>query len=377
MASGFLPFSSVIIALPRPGRILDYLNSHLRSLDIDLDIIESVLARYGLTMAGPPKNLANTRRNWNLIVSTDEGKKVLKRYRPDWPGHSIAFEHSILAELAETGFPAPRLLFTSDGGSWVRLNGDHYCMFELIQGRNYSSNFLVRSHRIRMMATAGKTLARLHQQLPGFLPQGQHHIGFAGYEGPRHRDLNWHVRKVEQLVAWSRELRDPEDRVCADVLIQRSAADLEEMARLDGVLTKANLPRLLIHGDYGIHNLIYQSLDRATPVDFELCRLEWRLSDLVSVVSKFRYKDGSYDLESIKCFLHAYQDEFPIPAEEWSLFPQVWQYYKLMKAVQYWSSYFETQGPARKLRSSQHELERATWAIENPGLVRAFRREKP
>lgn len=377
MASLFLPFSSMIIALPRPGRVLDYLNSYLRSLDIDMDTIETVLARYGLVMRGGPRNMANTRRNWNLIVPTDAGRKVLKRYRPDWPAPTIAFEHSVLAKLAERDFPAPRLLFTANGDTWVKLDGDHYCMFELIEGRNYSSNFLVRPHRIRMMATAGRTLGRLHRELPGFLPEGRHHIGFGGYQGARHRDLDWHAAKVAKLSAWSRELEAPEDRVCADWLIRRSGQVLDDMSLLDQALGSAGLPRILIHGDYGIHNLIYQSLDRATPVDYELCRLEWRLSDLVSVVSKFRYKDGSYDLESIKCFLHAYQDEFPIPAEEWGHFPQVWRYYKLMKAVQYWSSYFETQGPARKLRSSRHEVERATWAMENPGLIEDFRRGTP
>ena len=92
--------------------------------------------------------------------------------------------------------------------------------------------------------------------------------------------------------------------------------------------------RIVIHGDYGLHNLIYQGLDKAIPVDYELSRLEWRMSDLVSVVSKFRYKDGSYDYESITQFMHAYQAQYPITDVEWEHFPLIWKYYKLMKAVQ-------------------------------------------
>jgi Ser/Thr protein kinase RdoA (MazF antagonist) len=142
---------------------------------------------------------------------------------------------------------------------------------------------------------------------------------------------------------------------------------------LDETLRNVVLPRIVIHGDYGLHNLIYRNLDDAIPVDYELSRLEWRMSDLVSVIGKFRYKDGSYDFESITQFMHAYQSEYSISDSEWTIFPLVWKYYKLMKAVQYWKSYFETNGPARKLRSSRHEIERASWALDNPERVAEFR----
>jgi Ser/Thr protein kinase RdoA (MazF antagonist) len=91
------------------------------------------------------------------------------------------------------------------------------------------------------------------------------------------------------------------------------------------------------------------------------------------VISKFRYKDGSYDFESITHFLHAYQRENPIDREEWALFPLVWKYYKLRKAVQYWISYFETNGPIRKLRSSRDEVEHSNWALRNPNIVSEFK----
>jgi Ser/Thr protein kinase RdoA (MazF antagonist) len=112
----------------------------------------------------------------------------------------------------------------------------------------------------------------------------------------------------------------------------------------------------------------------AVPVDYELSRIEWRLVDLVSVVSKFRYKDGSYDFESITRFMGAYQNEYPISEEEWMNFPLVWKFYKLMKAVQYWNSYFETNGPVRKLISSCDEIAQASWALENPVRLAEFKK---
>ena len=363
-----------IIAFPRPGRVSDFLNSRFRSLDIQLATVEKIFSFYGLEMTAAPQNLPNTRRNRNLIVHTLQGRKILKHYRVDWRTSSIAFEHSVLGRLAELNFPAPRLLSMRDGKTWLNLDGQHYCMFDFIDGKNYSSNFLMRPHRVRMMATSGRTLARLHKQLAGFLPDGQHHIGFKNYTDDRHRDMLWHIQKAKELRAWSRDLTEAEDKEQAGWLIQHSTQVLEEMSYLDETLRKAELPLLVIHGDYGLHNLIYQDLDTAIPVDYELSRLEWRMSDLVSVISKFSYKDGSYDFESIIRFMHAYQAEYPISDDEWNHFPMVWKYYKLMKAVQYWSSYFETNGPVRKLRSSRHEIERSSWALDNPQRLNEFRR---
>jgi Ser/Thr protein kinase RdoA (MazF antagonist) len=365
--------NSPIIAFPRPGWISNFLNARFRSPDIKLTTAKKILSQYGLEMVAQPRNLPNTRRNRNLIVHTNRGKKILKLYRDDWQTSTITFEHSILGRLAELGFSAPHLLSTLDGLTWLNLENQNYCLFEFIEGRNYSSNFLVRPHRVQMMGTSGRTLARLHKQLAGFLPEGQHHLGYKSYSEGRHRDIDWHIEKVKEFSDRSGRIGNPEEKLYASWLVEHSSQLLEEMIGLDEILTLVDLPRIVIHGDYGLHNLIYQGLNKAIPVDYELSRLEWRMSDLVSVVSKFRYKDGSYDYESITQFMHAYQAEYPITDVEWEHFPLVWKYYKLMKAVQYWKSYFETNGPVRKLKSSRDEIERASWALNNPQRLAEFR----
>src|SRR5210317_1392777 len=85
-----------IIYFPRPGRLSDHFNSRLRTLDIDQEIVDAVLTQYGLDLARKPRNLPNTRRNTNLIIETNHGRMVLKKYRPDWLTSTIEFEHSIL-----------------------------------------------------------------------------------------------------------------------------------------------------------------------------------------------------------------------------------------------------------------------------------------
>lgn len=371
-----IPFlsSKRITSFPRPGRLKAHFSSRARSLDIDREIINYLLSQYEIELAGKSKNLPNARRNTNLVIDTVHGKKILKNYRPDWKASTIEFEHSILEQLRKTNFPAPRLVPLKNGNTWLSVEGMNYCLFDFIQGKNYSSSYLFRPHRVRMMATSGRMLASLHKQLIGFQPTGQHHLGFKSLEKDRIRNIPWISEKIKELVRDSRQISEEEDKRAAEWLIRHSDELFDNLVLLDEKLTAANLTPIIIHGDYGLHNLIYTDVDHAVPVDYELSRIEWRMSDLVSVLGKFRYKGGRYDFESITQFLHAYQKEYAITPQEWDLFPDIWKYYKLRKAVQYWISYFETSGPVRKLRSSRKEIERSDWAMENPARLSDFRR---
>lgn len=359
------------IYIPRPARLTAHINSRIRPADIEPRTVQTVLARYGLEQTAPPQNMPNARRNRNLIVRTRAGRKVLKLYRNDWRADTIAYEHSILQYLAEMNSPAPRLLSTITDETCVNIGGQNYCMFEFIDGVNYSSTFLFRPHRMKLMRTAGHTLAKLHRHLLGFSPKGSHHLGFISHRDGRVRDLQWHIQKVSEFKERTQPLDDPNARW----LMAHSEKILYDMADLTENLNDAYLPRTIIHGDFGLHNIIFQGADCATPMDFELARLEWRLSDLVSCISKLRNRKGDYDMASVKVLLMAYQGEFPISEEEWQWFPQVWEYYKLAKAVQYWSSYFETNGPAHKLSLARDAVNQSTWLSDHPLITSELRLE--
>jgi Ser/Thr protein kinase RdoA (MazF antagonist) len=357
------------IYIPRPARLTAHITSRLRSADIEPGMVRSVLAQYGLELAAPPQNMPNARRNRNLVVHTQAGRQVLKLYRNDWRTDTIDYEHSILQYLAEMYSPAPRLLNTLTGETCVNIGGRNYCMFEFIKGMNYSSTFLFRPHRMKLMRTAGYTLAKLHRDLLGFSPKGSHHLGFISRQEDRLRDVNWHTQKIRELKERSQSLSDPNVRL----LMEYAEKILTEITDLTEILKDAYLPRTIIHGDFGLHNIIFQGADRAVPMDFELARLEWRLSDLVSCISKLRNRKGDYDMDSVTELITAYQHEFPIGDEEWQWFPQVWKYYKLAKAVQYWSSYFETNGPASKFSLALDAIDQSTWLIDNPSHLDKMR----
>jgi len=138
---------------------------------------------------------------------------------------------------------------------------------------------------------------------------------------------------------------------------------------MDGQLDQAGLKRLIVHGDYGLHNLVYPQDAPITVLDFETARLEWRLSDLVSALSRLRFKSGAYDFAAMAAFLRGYTSYFPIPKDEWEWLPSVWRFYKLRSAIIYWNSYFETGGPVRKLISARDAVSQADWVIQHPQSI--------
>jgi Ser/Thr protein kinase RdoA (MazF antagonist) len=348
---------------PRPARLYEYVRSRSRSLDIELETVQSVLGRYGLELTSPASNLPLSRRTRNVILNTTSGWKVLKRYRSRLSLSSIAYGHSILERLAEIGFPAIRFIPTPTGETFVSQEGSNYVLCDFVNGTNYSVSFVLRFHRLILMKMAGKTLAHLHASLNGFVPKGQHHLGFTSYAGGWQRDLLWYVAKVEELKARSRDLAEGQDQSYGQWLVQHSSTILDELTGLDEKLRCSPLTRLIIHGDYGLHNVVFQKNGTVTVLDFESSRLEWRLSDLVSALSRLRFAGGEYDFQSIRSFLDGYQSAYPIAEDEWQFLPSVWRFHKLRASLIYWNSYFETGGPVRKLISASDAVAQADWAL--------------
>jgi len=351
--------------LPRPSRLSEFVKSRTRSLDIEMETVQTVVDRFGLKLLEPPSNLPLSRRTRNLMLNTSAGRKVIKRYRARLETPTITYSHSILDRLAELGFPGPRLAATPEGENFVSLDSGNYAIFDFVEGTNYSLSFVPPAYRHQLMNIAGQTLGHLHGALTGFMPDGWHHLGFVSYTDDWRRNMTWHSAKVTEMKEKSQSLKDEDDKKHANWLVQNCQYVLDELSQVDETLRSSKLTRLIIHGDYGLHNVVFHR-DVVTPIDFESSRLEWRLSDLVSALSRLRYRNGTYNFESIRHFLEGYQTIYPISTEEWQFLPLVWRFHKLRASLIYWNSYFETGGPARKLISARDAVGQADWAIKNP-----------
>jgi len=356
-----------ILRVPRPSRVTSFLSARLGQPMIDADVVQWVLEQFGFDVRSSPRNLRLSRRSLNAAVATDRGPKVVKQYRPDWKASTVAYGHSVLTRLEELEYPAVRLERTDDGRSFVESDERVFAVFDFVPGTNYSLNYLIRSQRLALTAVAARTLAAMHLALRAFEPTGAHHLGFSSMTGPRWRDAAWHRAKVAELVQ-----RSASERGVASAWVERlrheAARLVDEIEVLDRALSEAELVRLVIHGDYGLHNLLY-SRGVAIPVDFEVARLDWRVNDLVSALGKHRYRGGHYDFESMEVFARAYGAVYPLTAIEQEKFADAWRLYKLQAAVQYWNGYFQTNGPVRKLASAVDSIEQASWVEENSPVL--------
>lgn len=356
MSEAALARTQRLMHVPRPGRVLQFVKARLHAPEIEREAVGHILSRYGLAMTQSPENLPFGWRNRNIVVHTSAGKKVLKCYRDKWPAETIAHEHSILHYLQRNDFPAPRLVSTATGKTVVEHEGDLYALFDFVEGVNFAASYLGRRQRARLAAKAGTALAGLHRRLDGFLPEGRHHLGYISYSAGRRRDLDWHFDRLRDLPLQSRRVSHPKAREHAVWLSERSDYIAERLCWLAEMLESAPLPRLVIHGDYGIHNLHFLDDGTVTVHDFELARLEWRLIDLVGVLSRL-------GLANSQSFMAAYQAEYPLSEEEWHHFPYVWEYYRLRGAVQYWHNHFHMGGG--RLAAARERVEKADWVLQH------------
>jgi Ser/Thr protein kinase RdoA (MazF antagonist) len=360
--------------VPRLSRLTSYVQARLRPLDLEMAVLEDLLRCYDLKASHAPQNIPGGRRSRNILVDTSGGRKVIKRYRDDWQIPAIMHNHSILHRLAELAFPAPRLVMTANGADFVSLANRNYALFDFVGGTSFATSYMPRSTWLRLLVLAGKTLARFHRQLEGFEPDGLHHLAFKSYAEDRHRDTAWFITQLNGVGEKSQDWGGGKNALYADWLARHSNVLLEKLQQLDETLKSASLPRVLIHGDYGIQNLLFHPDGTITVLDFELARLDWRLSDLVTSLSRFRSRDGAFDLESMRVFVGAYQTEYPVGADEWQYLPQVWSFRRIQKAVSFWISCFEKEDVTRRLSTAYEAAQQAVWVLDRRNDILALNR---
>lgn len=339
------------LVLPRPRRVTGWVAARAHASQIGASTAARVVEQFGAELLGRPTNLSLTWRNRLVVVRTTAGRRVLKEYRETSSFDAITHEHSIIDHLEGRDFPSTRLEHTPSGDSIVDEGGHWYALFRFEPGRQMASTFLLPAHRRALLEEAGRTMARLHRELEGFRPAGKHHLGHAPDAIARDRDLAWHLATLDHLVD---ETAAPADQAAArDVLWLRARADALRSDLLDvgDRVQEASLPRVVIHGDYGTHNLLFRPDGTALVHDFELARFDWRLLDVV--IASLRMPPAIQDT-----FIAGYRQVSDLSREELRILPWLWRYHLLSGAVRSWRMFQELGGPAR-LTTARARLLRA------------------
>lgn len=357
------------ILLPRPRWLYHRLKLRLRPPEIiKPDQVQKILTEYGLELTATPQIPAVIGRSRSLIVDTHLGKKVFKRYEMFVEPSTVVHEHSILTYLAQINFPVPRLAVTRTGETFVYKEGLTFAVFDFIEGyRQYHNYILLPAQARRFVTAAGETLATLHEQLQGFVPEGQHPDGFKSLTGNRWRDSKWFTDKLSHCRIETPRLNPAEEEASAviTVLLQRAGWMQETLHRLDNVLRVEAPSRLTIHGDYGPYNLLYKRNASLIVLDFELARLDWRITDVAKAILFFAYhRRLGFSFGKMERFLEAYRARYPIHDDELLLVPTVLQFWLIRRIIAHWHHYCRTRA-GHWLAPTQEALECVNWITDN------------
>jgi len=352
--------------IPRPGKLRHTIAAKTKSSQIEEREIRNVLSVYDLgELRGYRQPAIGSTRCQNLILKTSEGKKVLKRYKFSLSFEAIIYEHSVLRHLTTADFPAPRLVLNKHGKTCTELEGKYYAITDFIAGFRYTDFFISRREKKHFMKEAAWTLARYHQLIEGFVPKGKKTDGFMPGSKRRWQECEWYLREFDKYESLLKD-REPNGTELEHFFrrnIDRFKQDLVALSqRLDG--NGHLLPKLVIHGDYGPYNILFDKGQLAAVLDFECTHLDWRAGEVISAIYRFASTKNGIDYDQAKTFLSAYQSHYALAVDEIALMPDIFRFSRLRVLPLCLRDYFELAAPSR-LRDARHMVWWADWMGEN------------
>lgn len=342
--------SLYLLRLSRPGRIAATVTATLSPPAIGPDVVDSLLNDYGERRLGVPRSLALGRRSESVTVPTTAGKVVVRAYPGHWRDETIRHEHSVLSHLETRGYPATRVLAAPSGDTLHHVDGRRMAVFGFVPGANLSGSLITSQAGLEAAFRAGRLLARLHEVTRDVRPDGDHHLALD--EGDPSGRLDTNVDLLSRLVG----VPGPE----VGWLKEKAEGIAGRLGELHGVLREGSPSVAVIHGDFGLHNILFRRDGRAWVHDFELARRDWVLVDLVETLAPMAPARG-------RALVAGYRAEVGGVPPDWQLLAAMWEHHRLAGAVRSWESYVE-RGDLRRLETARTRIREAE-SVRHEGVA--------
>lgn len=354
-----------LTSIPRPDRLIQKIKDKRNNSNIDEAYLLQILSNYSLSNTSSIQISGTIGRSDNYFVRTETGRKIIKEYIASAKLDEIIQEHSILQYLAQVDFPSPRLVLTRDGCTYIQRNDRYYAIFEYLEGYFQYHNYLYLPGKAStFIEYSAKALGSMHFVLKDFIPQGSNPNGFRSKDGTRWREIGWFLEKLRACTQVSQKPEIETNEMHLRFL--KLAQWMEDLLhRLDATLTERDPLRVIIHGDYGPYNLFFKPGSPVAILDFELARLDWRLTDLAHSMFTFCKSRFGFHPQKMRQFLQAYNINFPLDKDELQLLPLVWQFLSLRRTIVCWYN-FCNGGGRRWTDEAQRRLGIVTWVDEHP-----------
>ncbi|MDY6876437.1 MAG: phosphotransferase [Chloroflexota bacterium] len=332
-----------MIRIPRPSYILSQLTPHHRPDSALYQVLARLAELYQL---GEIRTCHRAQRSnsLNFVVNTARGKFIFRQHRLS--EDAVAYEHQVLDHLQQRDFPAPRLLLNQAGQAWSAFDGSLYSVYGFVEG--YSPTcFLWSPAAWRGILTQyGRTLGKYHQAVADLVPSAYKWNGYRPAEHRRWREGDWFRQALAQIRPLLQKLAatNPIDDWT------RSHLDaLDTMLRLESIVEeRADLSKLVIHGDYSPWNVLFRRGQSPCVLDFNESRLDLKIYDIMLATFWFAWRDGHLDQDVVLPFQTGYNKTGQLHKADINLAGTVFQWIMARSLTERLHTHYLGQRPLRQ-----------------------------
>jgi homoserine kinase type II len=272
--------------------------------------LQELVDEYGLGTVRNTRKAEGGAANENWIVRTATGTVVVRGVDKGRSRSDIQFEHSFIRALGREGFPyrLPQPLRTRTGRTVVKKSGMYVWLYEYIEGSNS------RPCREDVIAQMAHAMATAHNLARRFSLRQVKKTPIAL------EDL-WLEHTLRH---WQLKLTDSLDQHCRffGARVQECIGILEQLR----CTRYHELPRLPIHGDMCLANVVFSGSRLTGIIDFGHCCSDTAVRD-ISVALCYECADREHgfklDLRAARRFLQVYHKISPVSREEIALIPAI------------------------------------------------------
>ena len=307
------------------------------------------------------------------FLVTERGEYVVRRsYRGKSVG-DIRLEHELMAHLRANGFPAPEVVPTVMGGTYISIEGRLFRITAFVRGEPYEAG------NLRQLEEVAHGLAGYHGLARTFLPS------VSARRQELLKDSLWkRLSVMPRPEEWSRHLgalrsAHPEAGELLEALPYALRKGEETLATLRRLYH--NLPSLTIHAGCRRGSALFEGDRLRAMLDFDSAHTEVRALDLAVALHDYAKVYGDPDSPFFKVpldfgvvahFAAAYQGIAPLEPSEVEALPALLMAKRLKRALGRYDRLLEEQPLSRgDINKIRLEMTRVRWLDEHSADLRA------
>ena len=289
-------------------------------VDLTEQDVTTILAEYRLGAFQDCARIELGHVNEKWLLETEQGRYLLKRRHASLRRPSLVqAQHALVQHLCRAGFPAPALIRTRYRNPFLVHKGEVYELQEYVPGDPFDA-----TDPAHLPASA-RMLGLYHNAVKGFDHQALHRP--AERYGPAALSRIWKTL----LESWRLSLKPRDDIALLKSPVQELEEHVQDLrSRYQRI---GHLPELVIHGDYHGANLVFRGQRIVGVVDYDLAHWCARAMEVAEAIIAFNTNPelelkhivyrGALDLEGVKRFVTAYQDEVRLSEAEIHALPDM------------------------------------------------------